>query len=414
MTELFRREAVRHATRRLEGEVILATPLSIKTLGFLLAAVIFAVMVFLFNASYARKATVTGLLVPDQGMIRAASQVAGSLQSVMVKEGDIVTQGERLAVLSLAAETTGGNVGEAVSKGLTSEAIAARTKAESTLARLQVELEQTRNRLAKSEAEQVQIKMQISLQEQRVQLAEADLARGLAIAEKGFMTRKDVDARRSSLLLAQQELANHRRLLATNEREIADINARLASIPIEMRAAQAEAEGAAATLQQRTVESEARRLQFVTAPIAGRVAALPVTAGQTVVAGATIAVIIPEGGHLEAELLAPSRAIGFVRAGQEVKISLQAFPNQRFGTVSGYIRMVSTTVIAPSELVIQGLNIQEPTFRIRVALAREAIQAYGESYPLQPGMLVSADVVFDRRSLLEWLFDPIYAVAGRT
>lgn len=413
MTELFRREAVRHATRRLEGEVILATPLSIKTLGLFLAAVIFAAVLFLFNATYARKATITGLLVPDQGMIRAATQVAGSLQSVMVKEGDIVTPGERLAVLSLAVETTGGNVGDAISRGLTSEAIAARAKAESTLARLQVELEQTKIRLAKSEAEQIQIKRQIELQEQRVQLAEADLARGLAIAEKGFMTRKDVDARRSSLLLAQQELANHRRLLATNEREIADINARLASIPIEIAAARAEAEGAAATLQGRTVESEAKRLQFVTAPVGGRVAALPVTAGQTLAAGATVAVIVPEGGHLEAELLAPSRAIGFVRAGQEVKINLQAFPSQRFGTVSGYVRMVSTTVIAPSELVIQGLNIQEPTFRIRVALSRESMQAYGESYPLQPGMLVSADVVFDRRSLVQWLFDPIYAVAGR-
>jgi membrane fusion protein len=33
---------------------------------------------------------------------------------------------------------------------------------------------------------------------------------------------------------------------------------------------------------------------------------------------------------------------------------------------------------------------------------------------MQPGMLVSADIVFDRRSLIEWLFDPIYAVTRRT
>jgi len=236
----------------------------------------------------------------------------------------------------------------------------------------------------------------------------------MAVAEKGYMARKDVDARRSTLLLVQQELTTHRRLLATNERDIADIRSRLASIPLEMAAARAEAEGAAASLQQRTAESEARALQFVTAPIRGRIAALPVTTGQTVAVGATVAVIIPEGGKLEAELLAPSRAIGFVRPGQEVRISLQAFPYQRFGTVNGRIRQVSTTVIAPSEVVIQGLNIQEPTFRIRVALSREAIQAYGESYPLQPGMLVSADIVFDRRNLVQWLFDPIYAVAGRT
>jgi membrane fusion protein len=236
----------------------------------------------------------------------------------------------------------------------------------------------------------------------------------MAIAERGFMARKDVDARRSSVLLSQQELATHRRLLSTNEREIADIKARLASIPLEIAAARAEAEGAAAALQQRTAEQESRRLQFITAPVAGRIAALPVATGQTIAAGATIAVIVPEDGRLEAELLAPSKAIGFVKPGQEVQISLQAFPYQRFGTVQGKIRMVSTTVIAPSELVIQGLNIQEPTFRIRVALAREAMMAYGESYPLQPGMLVSADIVFDRRSLVEWLFDPIYAVTGRS
>lgn len=414
MTELFRREAIRHATRRLEGEVILATPVSVKTLGLLLAAVMFAAVAFLANASYARKATITGLLIPDQGMIRAVNQATGSLQSIIVKEGDIVAAGDRIAVVSLAVETTGGNVGDTISKGLSSEVLASRAKIESNLARLQVEFEQSKIRLSKTEAEQEQIATQISLQQKRIELAEADLGRGQAMAERGFMARKDVDARRSSLLLAQQEMATHRRMLSTSEREVADIKARLASIPLEIAAATAEAEGAAAALQQRTANAEALRLQFVTAPISGRVAALPVTMGQTVLAGAAIAVIVPEGGRLEAELLAPSRAIGFVRAGQEVQISLQAFPYQRFGMVPGKIRQVSSTVIAPNEVVIQGLRIDEPTFRIRVSLARESMQAYGESYPLQPGMLVSADIVFDRRSLVEWLFDPIYAVVGRS
>jgi membrane fusion protein len=376
-------------------------------------AVTIAAALLLVNGTYARKATVTGLIVPDQGMVRASIQAAGSLQSVMVKEGDIVSAGDRLAVVNLAAKSSAGDVGDAVSKGLTAEAEAARAKAESTLARLQVELEQARIRLAKSEAEQAQIKVQIALQEQRVSLGEADLKRALEIAAKGFMARRDVDARRSSLLLLQQELAQQRRLLATSEREIADLKSRLAAIPLEMAAAKAEADIAAAALKQRTAEAEARRLQFVTAPIAGRIAALPVVTGQTVNAGATIAVIVPEGGQLEAELFAPSRAVGFIRQGQPVQISLQAFPYQRFGTVPGRIRLVSTTVLAPSEVAIQGLNIQEPTFRIRVRLAHESIHAYGEVYPLQPGMLASGDIVFDRRTLLQWLFDPIYAVAGR-
>jgi membrane fusion protein len=63
---------------------------------------------------------------------------------------------------------------------------------------------------------------------------------------------------------------------------------------------------------------------------------------------------------------------------------------------------------------IPGLAIQEPVFRVRVTLSREAVEAYGKTYLLQPGMLLSANIVFDRRSLLQWLFDPLYAVSRRT
>lgn len=413
MSELFRREAVHHATRRLEGTVILATPISVRTLGLLLAAVIFAAATFAAYGSYARKATVPGYLVPDQGMIRATSQMPGTLQSVMVHEGDVVKSGDRIAVLGLSAETSAGNVGEVVAKGLLSEAAAARSKAESRLAQLEVEKDQADSRLEKAEAELKEAEKQIALQGQRLELARGEVERGEAIAAKGFLARREVDTRRAAALTVEQELAGQRRQQAGIERDIGDIKARLASIPLEMDAARAEAQTAEAALAQRRAETEARRLQFITAPVSGRIAALPVTAGQPVVAGGTVAVIIPEGGKLEAELLAPSRSIGFVKPGQEVALSLQAFPYQRFGTVPGTIRSVSSTVLGPTEIALQGLKVEEPVFRIRVTLSREAMLAYGQTIPMQPGMLVSAEIVFDRRSLLRWLFDPIYAVGQR-
>jgi len=114
MLELFRREAVQHATRRLAGEVVLAAPLSVKTLGLVLAGILFAAVAFATQASYARKATVTGLLVPDQGMIRATVQASGMLETLMVREGDGVTRGQRIAVIGLAAVTSDGNVGDVV------------------------------------------------------------------------------------------------------------------------------------------------------------------------------------------------------------------------------------------------------------------------------------------------------------
>jgi membrane fusion protein len=96
-----------------------------------------------------------------------------------------------------------------------------------------------------------------------------------------------------------------------------------------------------------------------------------------------------------------------------VALSLQAFPYQRYGTVPGIVRTVSTTVLAPTEVGFPGLDLIEPVFRIRVSLSREAMHAYGQAIPIQSGMLVSADIVFDRRTLLQWVFDPIYAVGLR-
>ena len=413
MSQLFRREAISHATRRLAGEVVLATPLSVKTLGLLLAFILFGATAFAALASYARKVTVIGILVPDQGMIRATSQAPGTLQTVLVKEGDTVERGQRIAVIDLAIEITGGNTGDVVARGLESEAAAGKARAQAALARLTVELEQSTIRLDKSRIELVQVQKQRELQERRLRIAQDELARGEQIAAKGFLARREVETRRSASLLAEQELAAQRRQVAAIEKDIADIQARLASIPLEMEQARAEARTAAASIQARTVDAEQRRTQFVVAPVAGRVAALPVSMGQTIVSGATIAIVIPQGSRLEAELLAPSRSIGFMRSGQEVQLSLQAFPYQRFGTVPGVIRTVSTTVLAPNEVIIQGLNIQEPVYRIRVTMSREMMMAYGDRIPMQPGMLVSADIVFDRRSLLEWLFDPIYAVRRR-
>ena len=234
------------------------------------------------------------------------------------------------------------------------------------------------------------------------------------MAARGLLARQNLEARRQGALATEQDLAGQRRQIAAIEREIADINARMSAIIIEKETTSAESRLAEASLEQRIIDAEAHRGQLVLAPIAGRIAALPVTVGQSVALGATVAVIVPQGGTLEAELLAPTRAVGFVRPGQEVSLMLQAFPHQRFGTVKGWVRTMSNTVLGPTEISIPGLSIQEPVFRVRVALSRDVIQAYGETIPLQPGMLLSADIVFDRRSLIRWLFDPVFAVANRS
>jgi membrane fusion protein len=414
MSDLFRQEAVFHATRRLSGAVILATPVSVRVLGLLFAGIVLAAVIFVSMATYARKATVTGWLVPDQGLIRATASSAGFIQSMAVKEGERIERGAKLAEIRIGTDTATGNVGERAMQQLRAEAEAARARAQSQIERLDAESTQAFVRLVKFRGELQQVQMQAELQERRLELARQEAARSEDIASRGLLPLHERDARRTAALSAEQELASLRRQISTSEREISDVTARISAIVIEKVTASAESRTAEASLEQRMNDAEARRVQFVLSPVAGRVAALPVAVGQPVSLGGTVAIVIPEGAKLEAELLAPSSAAGFIRPGQEARLMLQAFPHQRFGTVKGEIKTISNTVLGPTEISIPGLKIEEPVFRVRVALTREDIQAYGEAIPLQPGMLLTADVVFDRRSLIQWLFDPLFAVAKRS
>ena len=55
----------------------------------------------------------------------------------------------------------------------------------------------------------------------------------------------------------------------------------------------------------------------------------------------------------------------------------------------------------------------EPLYRITVRLDRQDVPAYGAPQALAPGMQLDADVVLDRRRLIEWIFEPVLGIAGR-
>lgn len=55
----------------------------------------------------------------------------------------------------------------------------------------------------------------------------------------------------------------------------------------------------------------------------------------------------------------------------------------------------------------------EDAFLVRADLSRTAVDAYGQSRELRPGMAISARITTRRRSLMGLLFDPLYAVSRR-
>jgi multidrug efflux pump subunit AcrA (membrane-fusion protein) len=124
--------------------------------------------------------------------------------------------------------------------------------------------------------------------------------------------------------------------------------------------------------------------------------------GQEVSAGQVLAELLPAAGHLEAQLSIAPAAIGFIKRGQLVRLRYDAFPARKFGQAQGKIASVSLMPAA------------DGSYRARVALERNYVQAAGGRVALQPGMSFKSEIVIERRSLLEWLFEPLYALGARS
>ncbi|WP_049788897.1 HlyD family efflux transporter periplasmic adaptor subunit [Photobacterium profundum] len=153
--------------------------------------------------------------------------------------------------------------------------------------------------------------------------------------------------------------------------------------------------------------------EFITkAPEVGIITAIQQNIGSQVNENTPLLSIIPINSSLEIELLLPTRSAGFIQLGDNVNIRFDAFPYQKFGFITGGISNIDKVLILPTDKVLP-IKINEAMYRIRATLNQQSVYAYGESFPLKVGMIADADIILEKRSLLEWLFEPIYSVKGK-
>ena len=132
------------------------------------------------------------------------------------------------------------------------------------------------------------------------------------------------------------------------------------------------------------------------------VGVIHVSPGQEVTVGQVLIELIPAQGHLEAQLRIAPTSIGFIKSGQGVRLRYDAFPARKFGHAQGKIVSVSLMTAA------------DGFYRAQVVLERDYVQAFGERIALRPGMSFTGEIVVEQRSMLEWLFEPLYALKAQS
>jgi membrane fusion protein len=408
---LFRQEAIDFEQhRRQGGQVALLQPLSTKIVTWFVAASIALIVIFLFLGQYARKETVTGYLAPNAGIAKIFAPKPGTIKDIYVKEGQEVKKGQPL----LAVETSqiAAN-GQDVNAGMLAPLESEQTSLQSQIAAEQERMKSEQARLSATaaglETEISKLHAQIESQQEQFRISSELVSSVTGLAAKGIISDLDYKKRQVAALEQKERLDSLKQQLAARQNQLTETRYSLEQLPTITAGKIQGLRSELATTEQHIAEIIGRRAYEIRAPAAGRVTTLQATMGQFADTTRPQMEILPDDSVLQAELFVPTRAIGFVQPGQQVRILYDAFPYQQFGAYRGRVIEVSQTILTKTD-TIGPIELKEPAYRVTVALDRPDIDAYGKRIPLQADMLLRADIILEKRTLLRWFLDPLLSV----
>lgn len=422
---LFRSEVVAARQTQWLGTVMLAPRASFRLFTLIAIAATAAIVGLLGFGQFTRTAHVNGWLLPQEGVIRVHAPRPGTVGRIDVAEGTRVHKGDPL--LNLTDDLQSAALG-ATQAQITQRLAERRTSlSEERAQQRRQQAQQDRalaNRLASLQSEREQLRREIGLLQERVAIAARAEALHREQQAQGYISEMRLQQVQAELIEQRTKLGAAERGYLAAQREIMNVEADRADLPLRFARDDAALGRSIAQLEQERAEAEARREIVVSAPHDGTVTAILAVPGAKADTGAPLLSIVPPAMQLEAHLYGPSRAIGFVRPGQRVLMRYQAYPFQRFGHYEGVVASVSRAALSPGELPPQlaglfsltglaGGSGAEPIYRITVTLGSQSVTAYGAQVPLQAGMTLEADVALERRRLYQWMLDPLYAVTGQ-
>lgn len=404
---MFRPEVAQAKQQAWLGEIQLAVPSSSRTALVLALVFLIVASITVWVGQYTSRERVTGKIVPTKGIIKVTDTLPGTVSNIFVREGQSVHAGQHLVEVSGEQQSVArGATRSLVIEQLNLERDRLRkefTSQEEAAVRQKSSLAQ---KLSSLRSQMMAIGVQITIAQKEAVTSEEMLTHMKPLTEKGYVSALQVHQQESAALNALSQLKSFERQHSEIELQIIEINDELRNFPAQSAAKSNTILRQVALTEQQLAQTEAQRAQVFDAAISGVVATVPARMGQAVVEGELLLTILPAGTSLRAELLVPSRAAGFVQPGDRVILRYEAYPFQHFGQQWGSVERVSRTSLLHDELPASS-TYSNQLYRVEITLDHETINANGEDIPLKPGMALEADILKEKRRLIDWVFAPV-------
>lgn len=400
------------------------------------------VLIFFLWAAFAQlDRTVRGMgrVIPSSELQVVSSLEPGILEQIFVRGGQRVRQGDPLVLLD--PTQSGSDLGSGSAALVAYEVKAARLEGEvagrapvfpaprDDAMREQIRIEEAlyrsrqtelagltgaaAARLAQAERSvtEAQAAYRARIASRDARQAEARILRPLV--ERGIEPRLSLIQAEGAAATAASEAAGAAASITRAQAAVAEARAALSQTVSDWRArasmelATAQAELAA---RRRSIPALAERVQRTTvrAPLSGTVnRVLVTTRGSAVPASQPLVEIVPSGESLLIEVRVRPQDIASVRMDQPARVAITAYDRSIYGTMEARVTQISPDAVSEE-------RTGETFYLVRVRTNGNALRdREGRAFPIGPGMIAEADLLGDRRTVLQYILSPLTRLSER-
>lgn len=378
-------------------------------------------------------ASAPGILIPNGSTKIVQSPGQGVVRAIYVRNGDKVRKGQ--ALLDLDPTLTGADLAQAEKALATAELDIARNRAIADAlsgrglhftppAGIAPDVADTQRRLIAAQLAEIDAtsaslgsarqsalsdaqaaRAQVSRLSDTVPLLDRQIERMSRLDAKGYapgqrllelqrQRRQEAGDKEVALTQVSRGIAEASKL-AQQMRESTEQARRTALADL----AKAEAE-AILRREEVTKAKQMSRFQTLVAPVDGTIQQLEVhTISGVVETAKPLMIVVPERGGLQLEAKILNKDVGFITAGQNASIKLEAFPFTRYGTLTGRVKAISRDAVQDKEL--------GPVFIATIQLDRSYLTMGRKRQTLSAGMSATADIRTGTRRIISYLISPL-------
>ncbi len=431
------------------GAILTQTPTVHRLTIWSLTALFFCFIIWAYFADLDRVTRGVGKIIPSSQVQIIQSLDGGILQEIYVKEGMQVTKGQIIARIDdtrfrsdMAQQTQEVNA-------LRASIIRLRTELSNVLVadiegwQLQVKIEKnqlqfpeelntsspelvTRNQdeyntrlnnienqvaiqgqqIMQREQEVKEITSKISTLESSLELVNSELALTVPLAKKRIVPQvellklqrivNDTKGELSALRLLKPKLkSSFKEAVLKRQEAVYKYRADARAVLNELQAKLSRLNEAQVGAQDKVSKA------LIISPVVGTVKTLHITTlGGVVKPGEVLLEIVPSEDKLLVEAKIIPKDIAFISVGLKAKVKITAYDFTRYGGLEGVVEHISADTTQDEE--------GNSFYIIRVRTAESSMQSKdNKEMPIIPGMMTSVDVMIGKRTVLEYILNPL-------